>query len=203
MPKAAVRRSRPDMVAETRSKLVGAARAAFAEKGYAATSMDDLTAAAGLTRGALYHHFGGKEGLLEAVVRDIDAEMAARYAAEFAMAGGGWAGFRACGRSYLRMALEPEIQRIVLRDAPAVLGERWREIDAASALGPMRDTLAGEMARKAIAPCDPEVLARLLNGALLDAALWIAQAHDPEPRLSKAIEAYDVILDGLVGRGEI
>ena len=66
------------MIAETRSKLIAAGRRAFGELGYAEASMDDFTAAAGLTRGALYHHFGDKKGLLQAVIAEIDAEMAAR-----------------------------------------------------------------------------------------------------------------------------
>ena len=72
------RRTRPEMIAETRAKLIAAGRTAFAAKGYAEASMDDFTAAAGLTRGALYHHFGDKRGLFEAVVAEIDAEMTVR-----------------------------------------------------------------------------------------------------------------------------
>ena len=79
-------------VEETRAKLVRAARRAFAEKGYAAASMDELTAEAGLTRGALYHNFGGKEGLLRAVVEQLDAEMVARLRAAGERAETAWLG---------------------------------------------------------------------------------------------------------------
>ena len=71
---------RAEMIEETRAKLISAARAAFATVGYADSSMDELTAQAGLTRGALYHHFGGKKGLLEAVIAQIDAEISGRLA---------------------------------------------------------------------------------------------------------------------------
>ena len=70
-----MRKPREEMIAETRAKLIAAGRNAFGTVGYAAASMDDFTAGAGLTRGALYHHFGDKKGLLQAVIREIDAEM--------------------------------------------------------------------------------------------------------------------------------
>ena len=71
-------RPRKEMIAETRAKLITAARNAFGTIGYAEASMDDFTASAGLTRGALYHHFGDKKGLLQAVIAEIDGEMAVR-----------------------------------------------------------------------------------------------------------------------------
>ena len=74
-------RSRAEMIEETRGKLLATARESFRRSGYAGTSMDDLTAAAGLTRGALYHHFGDKQGLLAAVAAQIDREMEARLQA--------------------------------------------------------------------------------------------------------------------------
>ncbi len=84
------------------------------------------------------------------------------------------------------MALDPEFQRIVLRDAPAALGERLREIDAEGAIGPMRESIAELVARGVIAPVDPEALARTINGAILDAAIWIAKSPDPDDVLSRA-----------------
>src|SRR3954451_18091982 len=104
------RRSRPEMIAETRAKLIAAARKAFGEKGYAEASMDDFTAEAGLTRGALYHHFGDKKGLFEAVARQIDAEMAERLTAICAAAPTRWDGFVQENVGYVQMALEPDIQ---------------------------------------------------------------------------------------------
>ena len=196
------RRSRAVMIAETRAKLIAAARAAFGEKGYAETSMDDLTAAVGLTRGALYHHFGGKEGLLEAVVIEIAREMNTRCDAVFDAARDRWEGFVNCARHYLDLALEPEIQRIVLRDAPAVLGERWRSIDADSSLAPMTDSLRQLMQDGIIDPVDPEALARLIDGALLDAALWIAGDPDPAACHERALAAVDALLSGLAKAGK-
>ena len=102
-------RSRAQMIEATRAKLLDAARRAFREAGYAATSMDDFTAAAGLTRGALYHHFGGKPGLLAAVVEQIDDEMDRRLD-EISARAGRLDRFRERCRAYLRMAAEPEIR---------------------------------------------------------------------------------------------
>ena len=115
-------RSRAEMIEATRTKLLATARHAFQHAGYAATSMDDLTASAGLTRGALYHHFGDKQGLLVAVVEQIDGEMDQRLNAVSAQATAPWDALRGRCRAYLRMATEPDIRRIVLQDARAVLG---------------------------------------------------------------------------------
>lgn len=191
------RRSRAEMIEQTRAKLIAAARAAFAEKGYAETSMDDLTAAVGLTRGALYHHFGGKDGLLEAVLLDIDREVTAHLDAVSIGAGDDFAEFRACCSAYLDMALDAEFQRIVLRDAPAVLGERWRVIDRASALVPMTRTLDRLIEAGRMPALEAEALARLLNGALLDAAQWIASVPDPAAARRAAGAAFEALLAGL------
>lgn len=100
------RKPRAEMIEETRAKLIDAARRAFADNGYAGASMDDLTASAGLTRGALYHHFGDKKGLLAAVVQQIDDEMNLRLGAILAAGEDLWSGFRAYNRAYLEMALK-------------------------------------------------------------------------------------------------
>ena len=114
---------RKDMIAETRAKLIAAGRKAFGEVGFADASMDSFTADVGLTRGALYHHFGDKKGLLEAVIVEMDAEMAERLRIRSAQAPTRWEGFVQEGIGYIEMALEPEVRRIMFRDAPAVLGD--------------------------------------------------------------------------------
>jgi AcrR family transcriptional regulator len=197
MPHAPLRRSRGEMTAGTTAKLVAAARTAFRTEGYAAASMDALCAEAGVTRGALYHHFGGKEGLLEAVVRQIDAEIGARLDAEEARHADPWEAFRACCHLWLRQALDPEIQRIYLRDATAVLGQRMREMDEVSSIAPIRDALGRLMEAGRVRPTDPEALARLINGGLVDAALWVAGSPRPDEALARAHAATDALLAGL------
>jgi AcrR family transcriptional regulator len=191
------RRTQAERIAETTGKLRAAARKAFAAQGFAETSMDALCAEAGLTRGALYHHFGGKEGLFEAILREIDGEIAARLDAVYDTHADGLDGVRACCLTYLRMALEPEIARVMLKDAPAVLGERFRQIDAQSSLEPTIEALCALMQAGRLRRVDPEALARMLNGALIDAALWIAASADPETTLAKAEAAFAAMLDGL------
>lgn len=114
---------RAETMEENRVKLIAAARKIFAEKGYSSASMDELTAQVGLTRGALYHNFGDKRGLLAAVVDQIDSEMASRAQEIGALAEDDWQGLLAEGAAYIEMALDPEVQRIVLLDGPAVLGD--------------------------------------------------------------------------------
>lgn len=190
------RRSRNQMSATTTARLVAAARRAFAAEGFAASAMDAICADAGVTRGALYHHFGGKEGLLLAVVHQIDADIAARIEAEEARHDDPWQGFRASCRLWLELARDPEIQRIYLRDAPAVLGQKMRDMDEVKTIGEIRDTLAALMQSGRIRTCDPEALARLINGALVDAALWVA-AREDDSALVQALAATDILLDGL------
>ncbi|MBA4350976.1 MAG: TetR family transcriptional regulator [Rhodobacter sp.] len=194
------RRSRDAMIADTTAKLVAAARGAFASRGFADTALADLCAEVGLTRGAVYHHFGGKEGLLEAVLSQINAEIARRLDHDMQAASDPWTAFRNCCLSYLDLALDPEIQRIVMRDAPAVLGQRFRDLDEASSLGPMTQSIRDLLERDLIRPSDPEALARLVNGSVLDAAMWVASANDPKERLPKAQQALATLLDGIARR---
>ncbi|KMO38700.1 TetR/AcrR family transcriptional regulator [Methylobacterium aquaticum] len=188
---------RAQMMEETKGRLVQAARRAFAEKGYAGASMDDLTAEAGLTRGALYHHFGDKKGLLQAVIDQIDAEMAGRLRVVGERASHPWRGFLDEYRAYIEMALEPEIQRILLLDGPAVLGDpsRWPSQNACLAETTLR--IQGLVADGAIPPVDAEAAARLLNGASLHAALWVAASDAPEATLAKALDAFQRLAEGL------
>ena len=193
-----VARRRAEMVEETRAKLVRAARRAFAEKGYAAASMDDLTAEAGLTRGALYHNFGGKEGLLQAVVEQLDAEMVARLRAVRDRAETAWLGFLDEGVAYIEMALEPEIRRIMLLDGPAVLGDPSRWPNQTACLRTTTEAIEALIAEGTVRPVDAEAAARLLNGAALNAALWIAAADDPRAVFAKAVEAFRHLAAGLL-----
>lgn len=190
-------RQRVDMIAETRAKLVAAARRAFGTVGYADASMDDFTAEAGLTRGALYHHFGGKKGLLEAVVLTIDAEMSARLATVSAAAGTPWQGFVDECIAYVAMAREPEIQRIMLRDGPAVLGDPAAWPNQNACIRSLTASLERFVADGTLPALDAEATARLLNGAMLSASLWIANAPDPEATTRRAVEAFTLMLESL------
>lgn len=190
-----VRRTRAEME-ETRARLLATARRVFCERGYAATSMDDLTAQAGLTRGALYHHFGDKQGLLAAVVAQLDAETDLRLQAISEGADDAWDGFVQRCRAYLQMALEPEIQRIVLRDARAVLGGASPESQQ-HCVRSMQRLIEQLIAQQVVAPVQAQALASLVYGSLAEAAFWIAEGEDGDARLPQATAALDLLLRGL------
>ncbi|MCD2166174.1 TetR/AcrR family transcriptional regulator [Comamonas koreensis] len=191
-----VRRTRAEMEA-TRASLLVTARQELAKHGYTDTSMDDLTAQAGLTRGALYHHFGDKKGLLAAVVAQIDDEMDARLQAISDQAEDPWQGFRNRCRAYLEMALEPEIQRIVLRDARAVLGGASPDSQR-HCLHSMQTLISALMAQGIVAPADVQALASLIYGSLAEAAFWIAEGDDGAARMEQAAVGLDLLLRGLL-----
>jgi AcrR family transcriptional regulator len=191
-----VRRTRVEME-ETRASLLATARKVFSERGYADTSMDDLTAQAGLTRGALYHHFGDKKGLLLAVVEQIDAEMDGRLQSISDTAGDLWEGFRHRCRAYLEMALEPEIQRIVLRDARAVLGGASPDSQR-HCLESMQALIQQLIHQGIVAEACPQALASLIYGSLAEAAFWIADGEEGNARLIKGVAALELLLRGLL-----
>lgn len=186
------------MIAETRAKLIAAARQAFGTVGYANASMDDFTSAVGLTRGALYHHFGDKKGLLQAVVEEIDAEMSARLKVISARAPNRWQAVVDEWIAYVEMALEPEIQRIMFRDAPAVLGDISQRHSTQQCIEALTESLAALKAEGVLIDADPEALARLINGASTDAAAWIAGSDDPAATSKKAVASFRQLLNGLV-----
>lgn len=189
---------RAQMVEETRAKLIQAARRAFAAKGYAASSMDDLTAEAGLTRGALYHNFRDKKGLLQAVIDQIDAEMLPRMHAASNQAETRWLGFVTEGVAYIEMALEPEIQRIMLLDGPSVLGDPSQWANQTACLRTTTQAIQTLIDDGTVKAVDAEAAARLVNGAALNAALWVAAAKEPATVLPKAVEAFRQLVSGLL-----
>jgi AcrR family transcriptional regulator len=189
---------RVETMEENRIKLIAAARKAFAEKGYSAASMDELTAEVGLTRGALYHNFGDKRGLLAAVVDQIDSEMASRAQEIGVRAGDDWKGLLAEGAAYIEMALVPEVQRIVLLDGPAALGDPSKWPSQSSCLQATKRTVERLIAHGTLKPVDAEAAARLLSGAALNAALWVAASDEPQDVLPKAIETFHALAAGLL-----
>lgn len=189
---------RIEMMEENRAKLVAVARKVFAEKGYASASMDALTAEVGLTRGALYHNFGDKRGLLAAVVNQIDSEMASRAQKIGLRAANDWEGLLAEGTAYIEMALDPEVQRIVLLDGPAVLGDPSQWPSQSSCLQVTRATVERLITKGILKPVHAEAAARLISGAALNAALWIAASDTPEEVLPKAVDAFRCLATGLL-----
>ncbi|MDC9604683.1 TetR/AcrR family transcriptional regulator [Xenorhabdus griffiniae] len=192
-----VRKSRAEMIEETKRKLIATARQQFGTIGYVNTVMDDLTAKAGMTRGALYHHFGDKKGLFLAVLQQIDAEMNARLTEISRQEIDTWTAFTKRCHAYLKMAIEPEIQRIVLCDAPAILDAEWLQTARLQCITSITSMLNILMEEDQITSTSPEILARLINGGLMDTALWIAKSQHPNTALFEALHALDMLLNGL------
>lgn len=182
----------------TREKLVAEARARFGARGYAHVGTEEIVRAAGVTRGALYHQFKDKEALFEAVVEALEAELTERVARAAAGAADPLDALRAGARAFLALSAEPEIERIVLLDAPAVLGwGRWREIGLRHGLGLVTGVLQAGMDAGAIARQPVTALAHLLIGALDEGAMLIARADDREAVRAEVEAVLDRLLDGL------
>lgn len=194
-----VAKRRTQKMEENRVKLIAAARKAFAEKGFAAASMDDLTASVGLTRGALYHNFGDKKGLLAAVVAQVDGEMAqrAKAAAAAASADDDWERLLAEGIAYIQMALDAEVRRIVLLDGPAFLGDPSQWPSQNSCLESTRQSVENMIERGVLKSVNADAAAHLLNTAAMNAALWIATSDEPQQALPKMIEVFTLLASGL------
>jgi AcrR family transcriptional regulator len=182
----------------TRKALVDVARRLFAKRGYADVGTEEIVRRAGVTRGALYHHFSGKEDLFRAVAEQVEEETT-RKSAEAALAHQDpWEQQRAGWDAFLDACLDPAVQRIILLDAPSVLGPKaWREIASKYGLALVQFGIqslidAGLIAKQ---PVDP--LAHLVIGALSEAAVVIAQAEDTEAARTEMGAALERLMTGL------
>jgi AcrR family transcriptional regulator len=174
------RRTQRERSATTTAALLSAGRALFAERGFHATPAEEVTRRAGVTSGALYHHFRDKRSLFRAVFEAVERSLAERVAAAAGEARDPWDRLERGVEEYLRAAQEAEVRRIVLVDGPSVLGwEEWHAADAAHHLRPLAAALALAMRRGLVERRSPEPLARLLLGALTEASL--AAGPDAEP----------------------
>lgn len=191
------RKPRLEMIEETQIKLLKTAREHFGRIGYADTVMDELTANAGLTRGALYHHYGNKKGLFFVVVKQLDTEMEQRLNAITLNINDPWQAFIERCHVYLKMAIEPEIQQIMLKDAAAVLNsEQLNSIHSVCILS-IAAKLEELMTAGIIKKTSSNMLARLINSALLGAALWIAHNDDSQDALNISLDSTNTLLEGL------
>lgn len=185
------RRSQVDRSAATRASLVATARSLFAERGFAGVGTETIVRAAGVSRGALYHHFADKTELFEAVYEAIEQDLALRLGDRLAAMGatdpievmtlGADAWLDACR--------EQEVQQIVLLDGPAVLGwQRWREIGMRYGLGLIEGLLTHAIEVGRMPPQPVRALAHVLVGALDEAGLYVARAED-QAAASKEVRA--------------
>jgi AcrR family transcriptional regulator len=182
----------------TRSALLSAARGLFAERGYAAVSTEEIVRAAGVTRGALYHHFRDKQHLFRAIVEQLEQEIAERIATAAIGRGDPWEQQLAAMQAFLDVCLEPDVQQITLTDAPSVLGlEGWREIEETYGLALVKAGLELVIEAGLIAAQPVEPLAHLVLGALGGAGLVIARADDPQAARAEMGASLERLLAGL------
>jgi AcrR family transcriptional regulator len=181
----------------TTRALLDAARGLFARHGYAQVSLADIVATAGVTKGALYHYFGGKDELFRAIVAEAHREVADRVASA-APDADPWTQLVEGCRAFLVASTEPGVQQILLVDAPSVLGwEVWRSLDAESSMPKLHDVLVLLMDTGTITPRPVAPLVHLLSGAMNEAAVWLARSPDRERDLAETMAALTTLLDAL------
>jgi len=184
----------------TRAALMAAARPLFAERGYAAVGTEEIVRAAGVTRGALYHQFADKRELFAAVFEQVEADVTQRTARAAVASGASdpLAVLRVGAVGWLEACSEPEVQRIVLLDGPAVLGwAAWREIGMRHALGLIENELQAAVDAGSLRPQPVAALAHVLMGALDEAALYVTRADDRKVALAESEAVIDRLISSL------
>jgi AcrR family transcriptional regulator len=183
----------------TRGQLIEVATRLFAEHGYEGTSIEAVLSAAGVSRGALYHHFAGKEALFEAVVSAVSDQVTMELTAAVRGCDDPLDAMRTAALAWVGLAADPVIQRVVLVDAPSVLGwERWRDMDDGRTLGTMRAMLqavsdSGRLPSELVGPFSHMILA-----ALDEIVLVIARAPDSGAAVAEGRMAVRALLDRLL-----
>jgi AcrR family transcriptional regulator len=183
----------------TTAALISAARELFAERGYADVGTEEIVARAGVTRGALYHHFKhGKEELFRAALVEINAETV-RHVTDLALAQADpWEALAAGADAFLDAFAAPEVQRIVLVDAASVLGwDVWRAIDSDQGLGVVEAAIQRAIDAGRLIPQPAKALAHVVLGAISEAAMVVAQADDPVAARAEMGATVRRLLEGL------
>jgi AcrR family transcriptional regulator len=194
------RRTQAERRAATRRALLDAARSLFAERGYHGAAAEEIVRRAGLTRGALYHHFEDKKDLFRAVVDEMESEIDEEIEEAERAASGLPEAVMAGYRSFIDAVLDPEMRRTFFLDGPSVLGWEWHEIDARHAVAKIEEGLESLIAEGLMEPQPVKALARLINGVLLEAAFFVATSEDPEAARDEVWGAMERLLGGLMNR---
>lgn len=181
----------------TRDALISAARELFGTRGYSETSLDAIAAAADVTKGALYHHFSGKEELFRLVFESVKRELSSHLVAVLLDADP-WMGIVAACRTYIETHTDPAVMRIVLLDARAVLrSEAWRSVDGQWGAVMFRGAFRRAVNRGIVMPLPLNTLAMIVTGALAEACLFVADADDPDAMRDEALGVVVQLLQGL------
>jgi AcrR family transcriptional regulator len=190
--------SQAERSAGTRRRILNAAQELYAERGWAGTPLDDVARAAGVTKGAVYHHFSDKVHLLRAVYEDQEQQSLEGFAATAAEHDDPLDALRAGCHAFLTTCLDPTFRRIALIEAPAALGwEEWRAIDARYGFGLLRAGVEAAMDARRLRRLPVDHVAHLLLAALIEAALLVGRADNPFDTRNEIALAFDALLDGL------
>jgi AcrR family transcriptional regulator len=195
-----VRRTQAQRTAATRAVLTEAARTLFADRGFSEVSTQEIGAAAGVTRGALYHQFADKTELFAAVYEEVETEIVAQVAARIGAEGpaDALAAMRLGARLFLDLCTAPEVAQIVLIDAPSALGwERWRAVGVKYGLGAIEAMLAQAIAEGLVPDQPVRASAHVLLGALDEAALYVSRADNPEQARVEMYTVCDRMITGI------
>jgi AcrR family transcriptional regulator len=197
----AVKRSsanRTSQGAATRAALVDAGRRLFGQHGFADTSLDGVVAEAGVTKGALYHHFRGKEDLFAAVYEEVQREVSDQVVTEF-LRPDAWEALRLGCEVWIDAHLDPAVQRIVMRDARAVLGwETVRAVETKFGAVPLRGVLRRAIRQGILQPLPLRPLALLVMGTLTEACFYVVGGDDPQAAREEVRSLVRRLLSGLV-----
>ncbi|MFF5333741.1 TetR/AcrR family transcriptional regulator [Streptomyces sp. NPDC013181] len=185
---------------QTRQALLREGRRLFSAGGYGAVGLAEIVGAAGVTKGALYHHFTGKADLFRAVVEEVQQEVGRRVAGAADAHDDPWDQFTAGCQEFLTATTDPEIQRVMLVDGPAVLGwSEWRAMDEAASARHLADALSSLIDAGIIDPQPVAPLVHLLSGAMNEAALWLASSSSGPEDLAPTRAALARLLQALRG----
>ena len=193
-----MRTRRAEYSEATRQALVDSAVDLFTKRGYAGTSLDEVVKRARVTKGALYHHFSGKQALFEAAFTQVETRTIESLTALVTGEGEPWDVAVAGLRAYVRKCLEPEYQRIIVHEGPVVMGwARWREAEEHFSFGLLRTAVQLLVDAGEIEDAPVEIMARLLFGALSAGASTIASSSDPKRTGREVERAILRVLEGL------
>lgn len=193
-----MRRTQRDRSTGTKSALTAAARELFASRGYQDVPADEIVRAAGVTRGALYHHYGDKQGLFRAVLEEVEQEVTEQVAAAFGEDADPMAAMAVALDVFLTACLREDVRQISLTDAPAVLGwGAWREMEAEYGLGLLIDTLEKAVAEGKVLALPVRTLAQLVLSTVVEGARMIAAADDPEAKRAEVQQVLGALFSAL------
>ncbi|WP_422660910.1 TetR/AcrR family transcriptional regulator [Paenibacillus sp. EC2-1] len=192
-----MRRSKEE-TRETISKLIKVARYHFTYKGYADAALEEIVEEAGVTRGALYHHFKNKKELFQNVLEQVQAEIAECVEEEAARSEDAWEQLYLGCQAFISAAIEPQNKRILLIDGPAVLGwDSWRRMDELNSMRLMREQLLMMQDEGYLKPISIDGLTHMLSGALNETALWLAQFPEEKRAIEETMEVIQLLFIGL------